>query len=95
MSFSMCSTGASLHLHRLPLGAAQAGLAPCTPTEPSPCQCLAEDSWEGVKHSLFPHSNSELTFHTCNFDGMSTKNKLKFSSEHRHLGTSKTQVSVL
>lgn len=94
MCFSKCSTGTSLHLHRLPLRA-QAGLAPCIPTEPSSGKCLAEDSWEGVKCSLFPHSNSELTFYTCNFDVMCSRSKLKSSSEHRHLGISKTQISVL
>lgn len=93
--FSVCTTGTSLHLHRLPLGAVQTGLAPCIPTEPSSGKCLAEDSWEGVKCSLFPHCNSELTFCTYNFDVMSTKSKLQSSSEHRHLGISKTQISVL
>lgn len=44
---------------------------------------------------LFPHSNSELTFYICNFDAVSTKSKLKSSSEHGHFGISKTQIFVL
>lgn len=95
MCFSKCSTGTSLHLHRLPLRAAQAGLAPCIPTEPSSGKCLAEDSWEGVKCSLFPHSNSELTFYTCNLDVMCSRSKLKSSSEHRHSGISDSNFCSL
>lgn len=59
-----------MHLHGLPLGAAQAGLGheEGSVGVQSP---HAQDSWESVKCSLFPHSRSELTFYTCNFDVVS------------------------
>lgn len=92
MSFSKCSTGTSLHL---PLGAAQAGLAPCTSLNPLP-----ENAWLRTHGKVWNAHYFHTAIQSSHFIPAILmewvpKSKLKSTSEYRHLGISKTQIYVL
>lgn len=67
----------------------------CRQAEPSSHRCSVEDSRKGVKCSFIQHGNSELSYYTCRLMQWVQKLSQKSNTEHRHLGNSKTEVSVL